>query len=282
MNNLLQRINDATDSVRQRIDTKIDSAVILGSGLSDIKLNGFEQTQCLNYANINGLPTSTAPSHASELRFLQSGSRTIAVCAGRHHLYEGYSAQEVAILIYLLKQLGAENLIVTNAAGALNEQYVPGDVMLINDHINFTGRNPLVGSSVDSTAGMEDAFGIRFPDMSNAYACDLREQALTIANSLDIKCHQGIYAGVLGSSLETSAERRMLRQFGADAVGMSTVIETIAANHCGMNVLGISAITNKATGNADQQPDTIEDVLKHAVIAGEKIKAIVQNFLAQN
>lgn len=279
MRDLTQRINDANDSIRQHISAQIDSAIILGSGLSDIHLEGFEQVVCLEYSSIKGLPKTTAPSHVGELRFLQNESRTIAVCAGRHHLYEGYNAQEVSTLTYLLKKLGCNNLIITNAAGALNEQYAPGDVMLISDHINLTGQNPLVSNG--GSNWQDERLGSPFPDMSNAYNQELRNQAIEIARSANIQCHQGIYAGVLGSSLETSAERRMFRQFGADAVGMSTVIEVIAANHCQMNVLGISAITNKATGNADQQADTIEDVLRHAALAGEKIKLIVELLLSQ-
>lgn len=283
MSDLIQSINDASDSVRQHVNAKIDWAIILGSGLSDIELEGFEQIACLDYSSIKGLPKTTALSHIGELRFLQNSSTTIAVCAGRHHLYEGYNAQQVSTLTYLLRKLGCENLIITNAAGALNEQYEPGDVMLISDHINLTGQNPLVVSNAGSGQGadQDNILGPAFADMSDAYNRQLRDQASKVASSININCHQGIYVGVLGSSLETSAERRLFRQFGGDAVGMSTVIENIAANHCQMRVLGISAITNKATGNADQQADTIEDVLKHAAIAGNKIKLIVETLLNQ-
>lgn len=281
MSDLIERINRATKSARQHFSEKIDSAIVLGSGLSGIELDGYQEIVRLDYSSIEGLPMSTAPSHAGELRISSNTKHSVAVCAGRQHLYEGYSAQEVAMLTYLLKQLGCERFIITNAAGALNENYAPGDIMLIQDHINGTGHNPLVGNFTGQLAHNESLFENRFPDMSNAYDKRLRAQAQSLANSLDIDCHQGIYAGVLGPSLETSAERRMFRQLGGDVIGMSTVIETIAANHCQMKVLGISAITNKATGHVSQQPDTIEDVLRYAAVAGEKIKHLVENLLLQ-
>jgi purine-nucleoside phosphorylase len=161
---------------------------------------------------------------------------------------------------------------VTNAAGALEPDFQPDDVMLIEDHLNFTGVNPLTGPN-------DDTIGLRFPDMSRAYDPDLRIAAQAAAAELGITLRHGIYAGVAGPSLETSAERRFMRAAGADAVGMSTVIEVIAAVHAGLRVLGLAAIANEAEGGADQQPDTIDDVLAHAEAAGRTIAALLARLL---
>ncbi len=264
-------VSSVSNSISQVCDHTIDQAVILGSGLSGLSLTGFETIAKISYLDIKGLPKSTAPSHKGKLELVSNGSTTIALCSGRQHLYEGYSAQEVCILIYALSTLGTRSLFVTNAAGALNPEYCPGDVMLIDDHINFTGHNPLIGQ--------DEQFGITFPDMSQAYNKSLSHHAKAAANRKSITLHCGVYMGVTGPSLETSAERRMFRTLGADAVGMSTVLEVIAANHTAMNVLGLSAITNLALGDENQKPDTIEEVLAHAATAGAKIKCILEGVL---
>ncbi len=272
MSLLTDSVATATRSIQDKYPTPIDCAIILGSGLSDLSLDGY-QSQCLiEYKDLNGLPIATAPSHKGVINIVSNGNKTIALCAGRHHLYEGYSAQQVTTLSYVLSQVGCKELIITNAAGALNPKFLPGDVMIITDHINHTGHNPVLGQ--------DDTFGVMFPDMSKAYAPDRAKQAWDAANAQGVRCHQGIYIGVLGPSLETSAERRMMRSFGADAVGMSTVLECIAANHSGMQVLGLSAITNLALGNEDQQPDTIEEVLENAAIAGQGMKKILNEILS--
>lgn len=271
MTELAHTIERAHQSIRKRTTAKIDAAVVLGSGLSNLDLSGYKELHTIRYADIEGLPVSTAPSHAGELRIVSNNKQTIALCAGRHHLYEGYTAQQVCTLTYLLSTLGAQTLIITNAAGALNAEFTPGDVMLIDDHINATNHNPLIGQ--------DETLGNRFPDMSEAYSNSLLAQAQLAASSQGIDCHHGVYIGVTGPSLETSAERRMFSAMGADAVGMSTVLEVIAANHCGMNVLGLSAITNLALGDDDQSVDTLEDVLRNAAIAGEKITTILNELL---
>lgn len=272
MNHLAQTVELARQSIQAKTEAKIDTAIVLGSGLSELEIDGYTTLAKIDYASIEGLPKSTAPSHKGELRLVSNGHKTIALCAGRHHLYEGYCAQQVCTLVYVLKSLGAQALISTNAAGALNPAFRPSDIMLLNDHINFTGQNPLIGQ--------DESLGIRFPDMSEAYSRTLLSDALIAANENQIECHQGVYIGVSGPSLETSAERRMFRVMGADAVGMSTVLEVIAANHCGMQVLGLSAITNLALGDENQAPDTLEEVLENAKIAGEKIKRILNSLLA--
>lgn len=272
MRSLADSVNAATRSIKNHYADSIDCSIILGSGLSGVSLAGFETLISIDYKEIDGLPLATAPSHKGEIRIINNGKKTVALCSGRHHLYEGYSAQEVTTLVYTLAQLGSKELIITNAAGALNPDFKPGDVMLIEDHINFTGHNPV--------RGQDERFGVIFPDMSKAYNAEQIQHAKVAAQKHNVNLHTGIYIGVVGPSLETSAERRMMRSFGADAVGMSTVLESIAANHCGMQVLGLSAITNLALGNADQQPDTIEKVLENAAIAGEGIKKILKEILA--
>jgi len=176
------------------------------------------------------------------------------IMRGRFHLYEGYTPQQVALPVRVMKALGVRTLVVTNSAGGINADFRPGDLMLIADHLNLTGRNPLVGTN-------EDAFGPRFPDMSEAYSRRLRRLARETAASLGVSLREGVYAGLLGPSYETPAEIRMLRTLGADAVGMSTVTEVIAARHAGIEVLGISCISNMAAGMLDQ-PLSHEEVLE--------------------
>jgi len=272
MTKLTDSVNAACASIQKQFKGSLDSAIIIGSGLSELGLESYSEVCAINYRDIEGLPASTAPSHKGHLKIISNGQRFVALCAGRHHLYEGYTAQEVAILSYVLAKLGTKELITTNAAGALNPEYRPGEIMLIKDHINFTGHNPV--------RGQDETFGTTFPDMSKAYAPSLLAQAKQAAEKHAINYHSGIYIGVLGPSLETSAERRMMRSFGADAVGMSTVLEVIAANHSGMKVLGISAITNLAMGDEDQAPDTLEEVLENAAIAAKGITKIVNEMLA--
>lgn len=266
MSTYAERIQRATDYLRDQLPCAIDTAIVLGSGLGGIVAH-LESATELGYDQIPGLPAATAPTHKGRLIIGKLADRSVAICQGRLHLYEGYSAQEVAMMIYLLGGIGVKSLLLTNAAGALNAEYRPGEIMVINDHINFTGHNP--------SRGMDDTLGNRFTDMSQAYDQSLAAEALRIGANLGVVIHTGVYAGVLGPSLETSAERRMLRQWGADAVGMSTVMEVIAARQSGMRVLGLSAITNLALGDAHQQVDTIEAVLENAAIADKGITEIL-------
>jgi purine-nucleoside phosphorylase len=246
-------------------------ALILGSGLGSLAAAA-ENPVVIPYGEIVGFPVTTAPDHAGRLLIGRLHGRRAVLMQGRFHLYEGWTAQDIALAVRLLRRLGASTLVVTNAAGALNPAFAPGDAMLIEDHLNFTGTNPLTGPN-------DPRLGLRFPDMSRAYDPGLRAAALRAAETAGVPLGRGIYAGVAGPSLETSAERRFLRASGGDAVGMSTVVEVIAAVHCGFRVLGLSAITNAAEGGPDQQPDTIEAVLANAAIAGEKIAAILARLL---
>jgi purine-nucleoside phosphorylase len=263
-----ERVAKAHASVAARAGEPVELGVILGSGLGALA-EAVEGAVTIPYGEIAGMPVSTAPGHAGELVIGRLFGRRVALMRGRLHLYEGWAARDIALPVYLMRALGAGKLVVTNAAGALNPDFRPGEVMLIEDHLNLTGANPLIGPD-------EPALGLRFPDMSRAYAPEARERARAAAETGGIALRQGIYAGIAGPSLETSAERRWLRATGADAVGMSTVIEVIAANHADMAVLGLSAITNAATGGPDQLPDTIEEVLAHAALAGQDIARLLE------
>ncbi|MCT8989948.1 purine-nucleoside phosphorylase [Chelativorans sp. SCAU2101] len=269
----LARLNRAHQSIRDRVGTPVEIAIMLGSGLGHLA-EAVEEATVIPYAEIAGFPVSTAPSHKGQLVIGTLFGRRVAVMQGRLHLYEGWSPRDIALAVYLLRRLGAPTLVVTNAAGGLNPDYRPGDVMLIEDHMNFTGLNPLVGPN-------DDEIGLRFPDMSRAYDPDLLRLTEKAVERAGQEVRRGIYVGILGPSLETSAERRFLRASGGDAVGMSTVTEVIAAVHAGMRVVGLSAITNAATGGPDQKPDTVEEVLANAAICGRKIAAILGELLPQ-
>lgn len=271
MTALHDRVATALASLGSDRGAPVEIGLVLGSGLGALA-ERVEDATAIPAAAIAGLPVSTAPGHAGRLVLGRLHGRRVALMQGRLHLYEGWSAQDVALPVYLLRALGADRLVVTNAAGALNPAFAPGSVMLIEDHLNFTGASPLTGPN-------DDRLGLRFPDMSRAYDPPLRAAALDAAAKAGIALRRGIYAGIGGPALETSAERRWLRATGADAVGMSTVLEVIAANHAGMKVLGLSAITNAAIGGPEQEPDTIEAVLAHAAAAGERIAGLLVRLL---
>ncbi|WP_424933822.1 purine-nucleoside phosphorylase [Amaricoccus macauensis] len=269
MNGFLKtKIDGAITSMGELSGAPVELGIVLGSGLGGLadKVQGAVR---ISYLSVPGMASSTAPGHVGQFVIGELSGVRCALMQGRIHLYEGRSAQEVAFPIYLLRAMGAKSLVVTNAAGALNPDFAPGDVMLIEDHLNLTGANPLIGDN-------DESVGLRFPDMSRAYDPEWRELAIS-AGGPDLR--RGIYAGITGPSLETSAERRFLRNSGGDAVGMSTVVEVIAAVHAGLRVLGLSAVTNSATGGVDQQPDTIEEVLANAAIAGEKIATLLEYIL---
>lgn len=268
---LSTRLERAYSSIRERAGAPCEIAIMLGSGLGHLAEAVGDPT-IIPYAEIDGFPVSTAPGHKGRLVIGTLFGRRVVVMQGRLHLFEGWAPRDIAHAVHLLKRLGAGTLIVTNAAGALSPDYGPGEVMLIEDHLNFTGQNPLVGPN-------DDAMGLRFPDMSRAYDPELLAMARQAAADTGTPVHEGIYAAVLGPSLETSAERRFLRASGGDVVGMSTVMEVIAANHAGLSVAGMSAVTNNATGGPDQQPDTVEEIFANAAISGEKMATILAALL---
>jgi purine-nucleoside phosphorylase len=263
------RLECAHASVAARVTAPCEIALMLGSGLGHLAdLVG--DAVIIPYSEIDGFPVSTAPGHKGQLVLGELLGLRAVVMQGRLHLYEGWKAHDIALAVNLLKKLGADTLVVTNASGGLNSDYGVGDVMLIEDHLNFTGDSPLIGPN-------DESIGLRFPDQSRLYDPDLRRLAIAVADRAGVALQRGIYCGVKGPELETSAERRFFRMAGGDAVGMSTVTEVIAANHAGMRVLGLSAIANAATGGPDQQPDTIESVVAGAAISGVKITAILRD-----
>jgi purine-nucleoside phosphorylase len=261
----------AVASIESLTDRRCDIALVLGSGLGPVA-DELEDAFSIPYEDIEGFPKATTAGHAGRLLLGEWCGKDVAVLQGRMHLYEGWGAADVVLPVRVLRRLGAVQMIVTNAAGALNPDFRPGQIMLIEDHLNFTGTDPLIGPN-------DGDFGLRFPDMSRAYDPALQHLAKTVFKEQGLDLRTGIYAGVTGPALETSAERRFYRMAGADAIGMSTVLEVIAAAHAGIRVLGFSAITNMATGDADQQPDTIEEVHRVAGIAGKSLRIAFETLL---
>ncbi len=265
------QVSTARSMLEEIILSPLDAILILGSGLGGL-VDTVKPENVIEYRQIPGFVTSTAPSHAGRLIIGELSGRRIGIMQGRMHLYEGWSPIEIALPIRVLRALGATRLVVTNAAGALNTNFNPGEVMQILDHINLTGQNPLIGPH-------DDRLGLRFPDMSDAYEGSVQTICQSCFDNAGIPLQRGIYVGITGPSLETSAERRFMRQLGGDAVGMSTVMEVIVAKQAGFEVAGLSAITNKADGGLGQQPDTIEEVLAHAAVAGNKILRVLPSLL---
>ena len=270
-NRIVKKIELAAEFIGQKINQSPEVLLILGSGLGDVT-NEITKDAEISYKEIPEFPFSTAPSHAGNLVSGEFYGKHVLVMQGRLHLYEGWKADEIAFPIRVARSLGVKKMIVTNAAGALNTSFEPGSIMMLTDHINFTGQNPLIGSH-------DDELGLRFPDMSDVYDKKVQGIVSNCFKNAGIKLSKGIYAGITGPSLETSAERRFLKGSGADAVGMSTVMEVIAAKQAGFEIVGLSAITNKADGGPEQQPDTIEEVLEYANVAGKKIKSILPELL---
>jgi len=238
------KIQDAVHFLRGKMPFEPEIGLILGSGLG-VMADEMENPIVISYDQIPHFPVSTVEGHASELVVGTIAGRKAVVMKGRFHLYEGYDVMHVTFPIRVMKELGVHTLLVTNAAGGINTAYEPGNLMLIRDHINFMFRNPLIGPH-------EGELGVRFPDMSEAYSAKLRGVAKEVAAEQGIAVREGIYIGLLGPSYETPAEIRMMRTLGADAVGMSTVPEVIVARHAGLQVLGISCISNMAAGILDQ------------------------------
>jgi purine-nucleoside phosphorylase len=230
----------ALGALRPRLRNTPEIAVVLGSGLGAFA-DTFADAQSIPYTDLPGMPESRVPGHAGRLVFGRVGERQVVAMQGRVHLYEGHDARAVVFGVRLMRLLGAHTLLLSNAAGGIRHDLRAGDLMLIEDHLNLTGHNCLRGAN-------DPTLGPRFPDMSEIYARDLQEHALACAERCGVTLQSGVYAGVLGPSYETPAEVRMLRTLGADAVGMSTVLEAIAARHMQASVLGISCITNPAAG----------------------------------
>ncbi len=246
--------------------------IVLGSGLGAFA-DELEEPVAFSYSELEGWPQSTAVGHAGKLIFGKVAGVPVVVMAGRFHLYEGYTAQQAIHGIRELGKIGARSMILTNAAGGINVNYSQGALVLISDHINLQGENPLIGPN-------DDSLGPRFPDMTEAYSRRYRKIAIDAAASLGIHLEEGVYAALLGPSYETPAEIRYLRTIGADLVGMSTVPEVIAANHMGIECLGISTVTNMAAGVTDQKINH-EEVLETGIAVREQLVALLKSVIPQ-
>ncbi|MFZ4452192.1 purine-nucleoside phosphorylase [Salibacterium aidingense] len=237
-------LEEAAEKVREKISAPPRIGLILGSGLG-VLAEEIEDAVKIPYEELPGFPVSTVEGHAGQLVAGTLYGRKVVAMQGRFHYYEGYSLQEVTFPVRVMRAVGVEKLLVTNAAGSVNESFSPGNLMLIKDHLNLLGDNPLIGHN-------DEGLGPRFPDMSSAYSKELMETAKMAASSLHITLQEGVYAANTGPSYETPAEVKMIRTLGADAVGMSTVPEVITAVHAGMDVLGISCLSNMAAGILNQ------------------------------
>ncbi len=268
-----QQYQESAAALAERLgDFKPEILLILGSGLGDLG-DEVERPVIVPYTEVPHMKRSTVPDHRGQLVFGTLAGRRVAVMQGRLHTYEGWSFADVSYPVRVLRLLGAETLLVTNAAGAVNTAFSAGDLMLITDHIKLFGVSPLCGPNLEE-------FGPRFPDVSHVYTPALQEAARRAARSLDIPLREGVYMYFPGPQFETPAEVRMARILGADAVGMSTVPETIVAAHCGMQVLGFTLCTNMAAGVLDQ-PLSGEEVLEAAREAKPRFTALVKACLEQ-
>jgi len=263
MQETLDYINKKTNNFKPEI------GIILGSGLGDFA-QSFDAIT-IPYSQIPGFEASTVHGHAGQLAFAQIEGKNVVMMQGRYHFYEGHPIETVVYPVKVMKKLGIKTLIVTNAAGAVNKEFKPADLMVITDHLNFMGTNPLMGKN-------DENLGTRFPDMSEVYKKDLIKIAQDCAKELNIELQEGVYAAFSGPSYETPAEINMLRILGADAVGMSTVPEAIVANYCSINVLGISCITNAAAG-VDSKALSHQEVIETADIANSKFKSLLLKLL---
>ena len=256
----------AAQSILQRTPLRSRVGLVLGSGLGAFA-DSLTDPARIPFSEIPAFPRSTAIGHAGEMVIGKSGSVPVAVMQGRVHLYEGYSALQVAFPMRVFGRMGIRSVVLTNAAGGINLNYQQGALVVIRDHINLQGANPLVGAN-------DDRFGVRFPDMTHAYAKDYRAIAGEEAAKLGMTLHEGVYAALLGPSYETPAEINYLRTIGADLVGMSTAFEVIAARHMGIKVLAISCVTNMAAGILDQ-PLSHEEVME----TGERVRSRFERLL---
>jgi len=267
----LERLQAAAEYIRKRTEATPKVGIILGSGLSTAM--ELEDEHPIPFAEIPGFPRSTVAGHRGELCIGRLESKDILAQKGRVHYYEGYSSAEVAFPIRVMRLLGIEKIFITNAAGAINEEFSPGDLVLIKDHINMIPDNPLRGANIEE-------LGPRFPNMSEAYRLSLREVAIRAALKEEIELKEGVYVAVPGPMYETPAEIQAYRRLGADLVGMSTVPEVIAAAHCGLEVLGISCVTNMAAGIGHAKLNH-EEVLEVTAKRGKDLIRLIRAILRE-
>lgn len=271
MIDLKAKITESVEFINQKSNIKPKIAIILGTGLGRL-VEDIKEKEIIPYSDIPNFPISTVQGHGGNLVLGKLENKEVVAMQGRFHYYEGYNLKEVTFPVRVMKKLGADVIIISNAAGGMNRFFKRGDLMLITDHINLFGNNPLIGPN-------DEELGLRFPDMSEVYDRKLVELTLKVALKEKIKLHQGIYVGLTGPTLETPAEYRFLIKIGADAVGMSTVPEVIVANHMGMKVLGISCITDLAINGVIVKTG-LEEILKAASkaepIMTKLVKKVIQ------
>lgn len=266
MNEIYKKLTTCLESVRAKTDFQPEAALILGSGLGDYA-EGIQVVQTIDYSEIEGFPTSTVAGHKGRFVFGYVKEVPVVIMQGRVHYYEGYPMSDVVLPTRLMGMLGAKKLILTNAAGGVNFDYKPGDFMLLTDHITTAVPNPLIGANLEE-------LGVRFPDMSEVYSLRIRGIIKEEAAKLGIRMQEGVYVQLTGPTYETPAEIRMCRSWGADAVGMSTACEAAAARHMGMEVGGISCITNLAAG-MNKQPLSHAEVQETADRVAKEFKALI-------
>ena len=272
MTEIKRKVEEAVDSLRPHLKGEQPIGLILGTGLGGI-VEAIDKDVAVPYGDIPHHPVCTAPGHEGRMILGRWAGRSVIALDGRFHLYEGFSPKTISFPIRVLRALGAKMLVISNAAGGLNPHFQDGDLMVIADHINFTGQNPLAGANVDE-------WGVRFPDMAEPYNRGLIDLTEKTALKEGIKLYRGVYAGVLGPSLETAAETRFLRMAGADAVGMSTIMEVITAVHAGMDVLAISAITNVNLPDC-YKPAVLEQILQTAAVSGPTLGRLFEKVIEQ-
>ncbi|MFC0188389.1 purine-nucleoside phosphorylase [Fictibacillus aquaticus] len=268
----MEHYQQAAAYITDKLNSAPEIGLILGSGLG-VLADEIQSPTVIPYSEIPGFPVSTVEGHAGQLVIGELEGKTVIAMQGRFHYYEGYSMEKVTFPVRIMKLIGVKSVIVTNAAGGVNTSFKAGDLMLITDHINNIGDNPLIGAN-------ESSFGVRFPDMSEAYTKELMETARKVSRKLEIPMQEGVYVANSGPSYETPAEVRMLRVLGADAVGMSTVPEVIVARHSGMKVLGISCISNLAAGILDQ-PLTHDEVMETTELVKSNFLALVKGIVKE-
>jgi len=268
---MLEKIKATSTFIQNETGFKADAGIILGTGLGGL-VNEIDIVQTLNYADIPNFPVSTVEGHKGQLIFGKLGDRNIVAMQGRFHYYEGYNMNEVTFPVRVMNDMGIKMLFVSNASGGLNPAFKVGDVMMITDHINMFGNNPLIGHNLNE-------LGTRFPDMSEAYDMHLRNLARKIAlkNQIDLK--EGVYVGVSGPTFETPSEYKMFRILGGDAIGMSTVPEVIVARHMGMHVFGISIITDSGVPGEIKEISH-KEVQEVAMKAEPKMSLIIKELIA--
>jgi len=269
---LFDKIQESVEFIKSKWDGTPKAGIILGTGLGPL-VEQIDVAVAINYQDIPNFPVSTAPSHQGRLVCGTLNGVPIVAMQGRMHMYEGYPLKEVTLPVRIMKALGAETLMVSNACGGLNPNYSCGDIMLIDDQINLMGDNPLIGIN-------DDRLGVRFPDMSQPYCPKLIDAALAIARKEDIVAHKGVFVAVAGPNLETRAEYRFLRTIGSDVVGMSTVPEVIVAVHEGMNVVGFSVVTDMCLPDALKAADENE-IIAIAKEAEPKLTKLIMGLLGE-